>query len=270
MSATVEIVDLPVTAVTAGDNDRRHFDSEQLDLLAKSIEANGLAQPIVVRPIAGGYRIVAGERRYRAVTSLLGWDTVPAIVRDYDDATEAAVMLAENTARVNLGPLEEARAYRKRLDAGASVADIASTAGVSRSRVERFAAVTTLIDEAQHLVAIGALSVQSAQWLVGLDLNRQRLALRSFTAAELTPAQFAVVCQRLRNEQDSEPLFELTVEEFDIQAAERAAEAKAAARYGALGDARVMIERLMDGHPDAELVAEARALLERLNGRPSK
>ena len=106
-----EIANIPVSSIAAGNNDRKEFDPVKLEELAASIAAHGLAQPITVRPLSGlipGFEIVAGERRFRAISRVLQWDTIPAIVRDLDDEAASAIMLAENTGRADLNPIEEA------------------------------------------------------------------------------------------------------------------------------------------------------------------
>jgi ParB family chromosome partitioning protein len=89
------------------------------------------------RPVGEGYEIVAGERRYRAV-KLLGWIHIPAIVRELSDEAASAIMLAENTGRADLNPIEEANAYQRRVTTfGWSAERIADVAGVSKDRVTR-------------------------------------------------------------------------------------------------------------------------------------
>lgn len=276
MSAITEV---PVDRVVAGNNDRTSFDDGRLADLATSIRQHGLAQPIIVRPAGERYEIVAGERRFRAISTILGWTTVPAIVRSYDDRAAGAVMLAENTARVDLDPIDEADAYAKRSSEGWTVADIAAAAGVSRSRVQSHLAIADLSDEARDLIRTRNLSVSAAQWLVGLDANRQHLAITAMVSGDLTPSQLARVCQRLRTEQDQDGLFGddfMRVEAFEAsplfdieRTADLIADAQSTCRFGPLGEARVMIERLLENHPDADLVDEARMLIERLNGRPA-
>ena len=81
-----QIQHLPVTHVMPGSNHRTHFNEERLQELADSIAAHGLAQPITVRPVGQSqYQIVAGERRYRAISHLLAWETVPCLVRKMTD-----------------------------------------------------------------------------------------------------------------------------------------------------------------------------------------
>ena len=131
--------------IIPGDNDRTVFDSTALQQLAESIRQDGLTQPITVRPVSfcpqcsrreiqpfacscdtelqARYEIVAGERRFRAC-SLLGMDEIPAIVRTLDDEQAAAIMLLENIQRVDINPIDEARAYQKRMQLGWSLAKL--------------------------------------------------------------------------------------------------------------------------------------------------
>ncbi|MCK5091361.1 MAG: ParB/RepB/Spo0J family partition protein, partial [Gammaproteobacteria bacterium] len=99
---------LPLDIIQRGQyQPRMDMHSETLDELAESIRAQGVVQPIVVRPIARDkYEIIAGERRWRA-SQLAGLDKVPAVIKHFDDQTAAAVSLIENIQRENLNPLEE-------------------------------------------------------------------------------------------------------------------------------------------------------------------
>ncbi len=95
---------------------RRQFEREGVSGLAESIKAQGLIQPVVVRPrLAGGYELIAGERRWRAAREA-GLETVPAVVREADDRDTLLLGLVENVAREDLSPVEEARAYALLLD----------------------------------------------------------------------------------------------------------------------------------------------------------
>ena len=208
-----QIVDLPVESVTAGDNDRQDFDAIALADLADSIRKNGLAQPITVRPLGGTpmLQVVAGERRLRAVRDVLQWPTVPAIVREMSDEQASMVMLIENLQRADLNPIEEARAYRKRIDQFAwSVDSVAQTAGVSAELVRSRLALLSLVDEVQHLVARGQMPVGHAGALAELDANRQRIALRVYRQSKNMPlADFRTVVGSLLREQSQEALFDL-------------------------------------------------------------
>ncbi|MGH2999044.1 MAG: ParB/RepB/Spo0J family partition protein, partial [Gaiellaceae bacterium] len=115
-SAT-ELLELPVDAVHPNPRQpRKRFDGEAGSGLAESIRAQGVIQPLLVRPrTAGGYEIVAGERRWRAAREA-GRPTVPAVVREADDRDTLLLGLVENVAREQLTAVEEARAYAVLID----------------------------------------------------------------------------------------------------------------------------------------------------------
>jgi ParB family transcriptional regulator, chromosome partitioning protein len=138
---------------------RREFDEEALVALSESIRSRGLLQPVVVRPLAGGkYELVAGERRLRA-SKLAGLDAIPAVVRQTDDWERLDLALAENMARVDLNPVEEARACAMLVDdLGLSKAEVGRRVGKSRVAVSNLVRLLELPDEALELVESGALS----------------------------------------------------------------------------------------------------------------
>ena len=89
---------------------RREFSEDSIKELAETLDKDGLLQPIVVREDGDQYEIIAGERRYRAAKSL-GWETIPAIVKNMDDDQAASLALIENLQREDLNPIDEAKAY---------------------------------------------------------------------------------------------------------------------------------------------------------------
>ena len=208
---TTQIVQqIPVTSVVAGNNDRKSFKAEPLKELAASIAQHGLAQPITLRPFEDGtYQIVAGERRFRAIADILKWDTVPAIVRVLSDEEAAAIMLVENTSRVDLDPIAEAEAYRVRQERFSwSISHIADIAGVNAERVRTRLKLLELPSDIRHHVQYGHFPIGHAQLLVdaGLDVNRQRIAMRVFNSASSMPlSRFQdMVVRRLTEEQAQE------------------------------------------------------------------
>jgi DNA repair protein RadC len=209
-----QVLDLPVAQIRAGEqvtNDRTVFDPEKLQQLADSISANGLAQPITVRQIGEGYEVVAGERRLRAVRDLLKWETIPAIVRtEMGDDSAAAMMLLENTARENLNPMDEARAYHSRLhNFGWDVHKIAQTAGVHPSTVERRLSLFNLSPDIMQLVETGNLPIGFAEEMPKLDANRQHAALRILQESEkMNLPTFRNVIKQLYSEQQQESLLD--------------------------------------------------------------
>lgn len=210
-TASPQVEMIPVARIIPGMNDRKTFDPDALRELAHSIREHGLLQPITLRRLEGRYRIVAGERRFRAMTALLGWSTVPALVRELTDAEEAALMLLENTARVELNPIEEATAYQVRLEKFAwTLTQVAETAGVSLARVQRRLGLLRLLPEVQLMVKAGHFPLGHAELLHDLDANRQAIALRLFRESAAMPlAHFRQIVGQLRAEQDQEALFQL-------------------------------------------------------------
>ena len=210
----METRNVPCSRIVPGNNDRKTFDFASLEELAASIQAHGLAQPITIRPLDGNaaYQIVAGERRFRAISTILGWEAVPAIVRELTDEQASAIMLAENTGRQDLNPIEEAFAYQARVDRfGWTLDHIAQVAGVSTDLVKRRLSLLKLVPEIRHLVANAHLPVGHAEAMAGLDANRQHIALRVFRESRngLPLSTFRHVVSQLLEEQSQDSLFDL-------------------------------------------------------------
>lgn len=207
-----KVQSLPCKKIVRGDNDRTVFDPAGLEELAASIKAHKLQSPIIVRPIEGGrFEIVAGERRFRAVSTILKWPTIEAIVRPLDNATASAVMLSENTGRKDLDPVDEAFAYRKRIELyGWAVEDVANSAGVPVDRVRARLKLCAIRPDILKLVRSGNFPVGHAQMLAELDNNRQMIAARPLIDGKrLNAREFRQVIDRLIAEQQQETLFAL-------------------------------------------------------------
>jgi ParB family chromosome partitioning protein len=154
---------------------RRAFDPEALKELKDSIAANGLIQPIVVRPVArgDGYEIVAGERRWRSAKDL-GWKKIPAVIREVDEQTMLTLALVENLQRASLSPIDEAEGYeRLARDFSLSQAQIAHAVGRERSTVANAIRLLSLPKPVQALLDSGALSAGHARALLSLDDARE-------------------------------------------------------------------------------------------------
>ncbi len=160
---------------------RSRFDEESLDALASSIAARGVIQPVIVTPLGRGrYRLVAGERRWRAAQKARLHE-IPALVRDLDQREVMALALIENLQREDLNPVEEARAYHKLAeDEGMTQAEIARLVDKSRSHVANFQRLLALPDTVLALLADGSLSMGHARALIGreeaVDLARRAVA----------------------------------------------------------------------------------------------
>ncbi|MFW5947019.1 MAG: ParB/RepB/Spo0J family partition protein [Gemmatimonadota bacterium] len=167
---------------------RRQFDESELGELAASIRENGLLQPIVVRPAgnrrgADRWELVAGERRWRAVTRL-GWQDIPALVREVDDRTLLVLALVENLQRTELGALEEAEGYQQLVEEfGLSQKEVAEVVGRDRSTVANMLRLLQLPASVRRLVEDGSLTAGHARALLGVSSAR-RMAELARKAAE--------------------------------------------------------------------------------------
>lgn len=155
---------------------RRHFAEAALDELAASIAARGVIQPVIVTPHgAGRWRLVAGERRWRAAQRAQLHE-IPAIIRDLDEREITALALIENLQREDLNPIEEARAYHRLAeDEGLTQAEIAKLVDKSRSHVANLQRLLGLPESVIELVEAGKLSMGHARALVGIE-NAAELA----------------------------------------------------------------------------------------------
>ncbi|MFM7050838.1 MAG: ParB/RepB/Spo0J family partition protein, partial [Planctomycetota bacterium] len=160
---------------------REDFDQDALKALAESIRKAGLMQPIMVRPAAKGFELVAGERRWRAA-KLIGLPTIPALVREIDEQTAAELALIENVQREDLNPMERAYALRRlSTDFSLTHQDIADRVGLDRASVTNLLRLSDLDRPTADLVRSGKLSQGHGKALLAvLDLGlRAELAAKS-------------------------------------------------------------------------------------------
>ncbi len=181
-----ELRQLAVETIGPNPNQpRRHFDEEALTALAASLEARGVLQPVLVRPLAGGfYELIAGERRWRAA-QLAGLRQIPAIVRRHDDAASLELAVIENMAREDLNPVEEARACAALVDElGLTREDVGRRVGRSRVAVSNLIRLLDLPDSALELVERGDLSEGHGRaLLLARDHDARRDLARDAAAA---------------------------------------------------------------------------------------
>ena len=156
---------------------RRAFDPAALKELKDSLQANGLLQPVVVRPAGAGYELVAGERRWRAAKDL-GWKRISAVVREVDEQTLLTLALVENLQRASLSPIDEAEGYeRLGREFRLSHAEIANAVGRERSTVANAIRLLRLPKSVQQLLDNGALSAGHARALLSLEDDREIVRL---------------------------------------------------------------------------------------------
>ncbi len=161
---------LPVDVIQRGKyQPRRDMDSEALEDLANSIRAQGVIQPIVVRPLLGGrYEIVAGERRWRA-SQMAGLKEIPTIIKDIPDEAAVAIALIENIQRESLNPIEEAAALQRLLNEFSMThQQVADAIGKSRASVTNLLRLLALPDEIRTLLEHGDIEMGHARALLTL------------------------------------------------------------------------------------------------------
>ncbi|MBN1844284.1 MAG: ParB/RepB/Spo0J family partition protein [Sedimentisphaerales bacterium] len=159
---------------------RQHWDEQRLQELADSIRANGLIQPIIVRPQGDRYQLIAGERRLRAM-KLAGKDTIPALVRQASEAQSLEWALIENIHRIDLNCIERARAYEHYLKSfSLTQEEGARRLGQERSTVANFLRILSLPEDIQKMLSDSLISMGHAKALLRLpdDVDRLRLARR--------------------------------------------------------------------------------------------
>jgi ParB family chromosome partitioning protein len=162
---------------------------ESLGELAESIKAQGLVQPILVRPLPGHlpgesqrYEIIAGERRWRAA-QMAGIAEIPAVIRDVPDEAAVAMSLIENIQREDLNPLEEARALGRLIEEfGLTHQAAAEAIGRSRAAVSNLLRLMDLADEVKHLLEQRRIEMGHARALLGLTSRRQQIEVAGLVA----------------------------------------------------------------------------------------
>ncbi|MEM1114023.1 MAG: ParB/RepB/Spo0J family partition protein [Pseudomonadota bacterium] len=194
--------DLPVDLLQRGQyQPRKDIEPESLQELADSITAQGVMQPIVVRPISNNkYEIIAGERRWRA-TQLAGLDSIPAVVREVSDEAAIAMALIENIQREDLNPIEEAAALQRlQQEFELTQQEVADAVGKSRSTVTNLLRLMTLEPDVRTLVEHGDLEMGHARALLALAGVEQSQAARSVVGKGFSVRQTEALVRRLLSE----------------------------------------------------------------------
>lgn len=159
------------------DQPRKNFPETELDELTRSIKANGIVQPILVRPKGKGYQIVAGERRWRAAQKA-ELDKIPVVVKEVSDDKLIEIALIENIQRQELNPIEEAKAYQKLIDEiGLTQEMVANRVGKNRSFVANYLRLLKLPEEILDFVEENKLSVGHARALIMLESEESQIEL---------------------------------------------------------------------------------------------
>jgi ParB family chromosome partitioning protein len=196
------LLEVPVNAVRPNPQQpREHFDEESLAALADSIREVGLLQPVLVRQQGDEYELIAGERRLRAARRV-GMHTIPAIVRNADNATMLQQAIVENVQREELNPLEEAAAYQQLIEDFALTHDeVAARVGRSRATITNTLRLLQLPPAIQRALKDGALRMGHARALLGTpDRGFQEQLARRIVAEDLSVRE---VEEAIRNREDA-------------------------------------------------------------------
>ena len=198
-----EMRNIPVDLIQKGKyQPRTDMHPESLEDLANSIKAQGVVQPIVLRPINDDkYEIVAGERRWRAC-QMAGLDEIPAIVRGLSDKNAIALALIENIQRENLNPLEEANSIHRLLtEFELTHQEAAEAIGRSRATVTNLLRLMDLNDDVKKLLENGDLEMGHARSLLGLKGSDQSFAAQQVVAKDLTVRETEKLVKNFQNPQ---------------------------------------------------------------------
>jgi ParB family chromosome partitioning protein len=190
---------LPVEFIQPGKYQPRHdMHPESLEELANSIRAQGVMQPIVVRPISSKkYEIVAGERRWRAC-QLAGLYTIPVIIKEVPDDAAVAMALIENIQRENLNPIEEAMALQRLIDEfQLTQQEAADAVGKSRTTVTNMLRLMSLNADVMNSLERGALEMGHARALLALPNDKQAEAAKSVVSKGLSVRQTEALVRRM-------------------------------------------------------------------------
>ncbi len=178
---------VPLDSIRRGKYQPRvHIHPEALEELADSIRAQGLVQPVVLRPVEGGYELIAGERRWRAA-QLIGLEEIQAVIKNIPDQSAAAMTLIENIQRENLNPLEEAGALQRLIEEfELTHQQVADAVGRSRAAVSNMLRLLELEQEVKQYLERGELEMGHARALLSVSGPAQAAAARHVVSRGLS------------------------------------------------------------------------------------
>ena len=188
------------------DQPRKEFDSEALSELADSISQHGVLQPLLLRPLlTGGYRLVAGERRWRAAR-MAGLTEVPAIIREMSDAEEMLFALIENLQREDLTPLEEARGYRTLIESqDFTQEEVSKAVGKSRPAITNALRLLNLPEDIQGMLERGEITAGHARTLLSFK-SQEDMRLGAQKAKDgASVRELEALAKRLNEKKESLP-----------------------------------------------------------------
>ncbi len=184
---------------------RKTFEKEKIQELAQSIKTYGLLQPVIIAPDGDGYRIVAGERRFLACDAL-GWTQIPAIIREYQGSSMAAVALIENLQREDLDFIEEAQGYKRLIDEFELTQEVlAQRLGKSQSTIANKLRLLKLPDSIKEIIKEGKLTERHARALLKLNsAEKQHEAVKIMLEMDLNVKEAEELVQELNKKEIKE------------------------------------------------------------------
>ena len=183
---------------------RKQFEQPQMESLTNSIQEHGILQPIIVRPTSKGYKIIAGERRWRA-SQQLGLTEIPAIVKNVDALKTIELALVENIQREDLNPMEKAAAYYElKTNFGLTQEQIATKVGQDRSTVASTLRLLDLSEEVQGYVSRGTISIGHVRSLLSLkDSIKQKQLSEKIATDDLSVRDVELIVSGKKDQADS-------------------------------------------------------------------
>ena len=243
-----DLKNIPVDLIQRGKyQPRTDMHEEALEELASSIRAQGVMQPIVVRPISSDkYEIIAGERRWRA-TQIAGLDSIPAIIKPVGDEAAIAMSLIENIQRENLNPIEEAMALKRLQDEfELTQQEVADAVGKSRATVTNLMRLIGLTIDVRRMLEHGDLEMGHARALLSLPDIQQSEAARNVVGKGLSVRQTESLVRRLiakagSNDSTSSKIVDPDIKNLEENLAEKLG-AKVMIQHTAKGKGRLVLK----------------------------
>lgn len=228
---TDSVVTLRISQIEPNKNQpRKQFDKEKIELLADSIKEHGVIQPIIVTKSNDMYKIVAGERRWRAAKKA-GLSEIPVVIRNYTDIEIAQIALIENLQREDLNPIEEAIGYRSLIDKfNMTQEEVSETIGKSRSAIANSIRLLSLDEPAQSMLIAGEISSGHARALLSVENSEARLILlEAIKEKGLNVRQAEALAKQLQN---VKPKKERPVIDEQVQAEYEAMQDRLSSHFG--------------------------------------
>ncbi len=246
-----DLRNLPVDILQRGRYQPRHeIEPEALQELADSIKAQGVVQPIVVRPLSsapGKYEIIAGERRWRAC-QLAGVHEIPAVIREVPDQTAMAMALIENIQREDLNPIDESMALQRLIDEfGLTQQETGDAVGRSRPAVANLLRLLTLNTEVKTMLEKGELEMGHARALLAIEGGKQTLIAREVVKKGLSVRETEQLVRKetqsgdKTNKKKSDPVINPDVDKLQSDLSEKLG-AKVQIQYSAKGKGKLIVQ----------------------------